>query len=60
MIRPRSQKIFDLLLDSYVEPCVDCSSGDCNMCEGRTVDHATEEHVPCPCRAAGHEQLEDA
>lgn len=39
---------------SYVEPCPDCAAGDCCWCDGKTLDHALDEFVPCPCRAAGH------
>lgn len=39
---------------SYVEPCPECSVGKHGNCDGRTLDHARDEIVPCPCRAAGH------
>lgn len=39
---------------SYVEPCPECVAGKHRNCDGRTLDHARDEFVPCPCRAAGH------
>lgn len=39
---------------SYVEPCPECIAGKHRNCDGRTLDHARDEFVPCPCRAAGH------
>lgn len=44
-----------LELKLYVEPCPECAVGKCGNCDGRTLDHATDEIVPCPCRAAGHD-----
>lgn len=38
----------------FVEPCPECAAGKHENCDGRTLDHATDEIVPCPCRAAGH------
>lgn len=40
---------------SFVEPCPECACGKCGNCDGRTLDHAIDQIVPCPCRAAGHE-----
>lgn len=39
---------------SYVEPCPDCHLGEHAWCDGKTLDHALDEFVPCPCRSAGH------
>lgn len=51
---PGQMTIEECIAESFVEPCPDCAWGRCNMCAGRTVDHALDETVPCPCRAAGH------
>lgn len=45
---------------SYVEPCPECAVGKCNNCDGRTLDHALDEIVPCPCRDAGHSEKSTA
>lgn len=50
----------DPFLDLYVEPCTDCMNGDHNFCIGRTTDHALDQYVPCPCRAAGHQMPKEA
>lgn len=49
----------DPFLDLYVEPCSDCMNGDHNFCIGRTIDHALDEYVPCPCRSAGHQMTQE-
>lgn len=45
--------------DHYVEACPECAVGKHGNCDGRTLDHATDEIVPCPCRAGNHGSLQD-
>lgn len=47
------------MADHYVEPCPECAVGKHGNCDGRTLDHATDEIVPCPCRAGNHGALQD-
>lgn len=54
MTLPFEQALVEPPALSYVEPCPECACGKCNNCDGRTLDHALDEIVPCPCRSAGH------
>lgn len=36
-------------MTAYVEPCPECAVGKCGNCDGRSIDHVTDEIVRCPC-----------
>lgn len=38
-------------------PCPECAVLKCGNCDGRTWDVQADEHAPCPCAGAGHDQI---